>query len=104
LNIIQTSQRDKKDAHAKFGWQEFTTRILEIVSRQGGASYNNHHHQTGDHKLFAPPPLLPAHSSNGIVFMGWGEEAIQQIRAAGVASVSSIPLPSPPFFVYLPQY
>ncbi|KAA1068930.1 hypothetical protein PGT21_006064 [Puccinia graminis f. sp. tritici] len=89
LNIIQTAQRDKDEAHSRFGWQVFATRILEIVSRQGGGAFGNphhHHHQLSDQINPLAPHLDPAHSNNGIVFIGWGEEAIQQIRASGVAS------------------
>ncbi|OAV93184.1 hypothetical protein PTTG_08385 [Puccinia triticina 1-1 BBBD Race 1] len=71
LNIVQTTQRDDQKAHDKLGWQEFTAKILEIVSRDGGSSYTNSN-QRG--------------TSKGIVFIGWGEEATQLINSVGVLS------------------
>ncbi|KAI7947167.1 hypothetical protein MJO28_009075 [Puccinia striiformis f. sp. tritici] len=76
LNITQTTRRDNGTAHAKFGWREFTAKILEIVSRDGGSIYNDSS-QPASHTV-----------QKGIVFIGWGDEAIQAIESAGIASAS----------------
>ncbi|KAI9626099.1 hypothetical protein KEM48_010574 [Puccinia striiformis f. sp. tritici PST-130] len=71
-----TTRRDNGTAHAKFGWREFTAKILEIVSRDGGSIYNDSS-QPASHTV-----------QKGIVFIGWGDEAIQAIESAGIASSS----------------
>ncbi|KNZ60565.1 uncharacterized protein VP01_1536g8 [Puccinia sorghi] len=70
LNIVQTAPRDDETAHGKFGWQEFTRQVLQIVSREGGSVYS----EAGEDHSF----------QKGIVFIGWGEQASREIHAAGI--------------------
>ncbi|KNZ61754.1 uncharacterized protein VP01_1361g2 [Puccinia sorghi] len=73
LDIVQTARRDDETAHAKFGRQEFTRQVLQIVSWEGGSVYNDARADT----LF----------QKGIVYVGWGS---REIHAAGILPASSI--------------
>ncbi|PLW46407.1 hypothetical protein PCASD_05475 [Puccinia coronata f. sp. avenae] len=79
LNIIQTAPRDDPTAHAKYGWSEYATRVLEIVSRDGGSFYAPKKHPN---PIAAPP--LSSSDTKGLVFLAWGPHAIQHIRSAGI--------------------
>jgi hypothetical protein len=82
LNIIQTAPRDDPTAHAKYGWSEYATRVLEIVSRDGGSFYAPKKHPN---PIAAPP--LSSSDTKGLVFLAWGPHAIQHIRSAGILNV-----------------
>ena len=64
LNTVLTVDRGKAASHQKRGWETFTSKVIDVVDRYGGANL-------GDKGGFG------AGRGRGIVFLAWGNPAAQ---------------------------
>ncbi|KAI0749486.1 uracil-DNA glycosylase [Daedaleopsis nitida] len=64
LNSVLTVQKSLAGSHSKRGWETFTSTVIDVVDRYGGANL-------GDKGGFG------AGRGRGIVFLAWGAWAIQ---------------------------
>ena len=66
LNTCLTVKAGEAGSHSKRGWEEFTDKVIDVVDKFGGAN------------LAAPGAAL-AGRGRGIVFLAWGNWAIQRV-------------------------
>ena len=66
LNTCLTVKAGEAGSHSKRGWEEFTDKVIDVVDKFGGAN-------------LAAPGSFMAGRGRGIVFLAWGNWAIQRV-------------------------
>ena len=73
LNTCLTVQAGKAGSHSGKGWEKFTDKVIETVDKYGGANLSS-----------------ADGTSQGIVFLCWGNWAIKRVSKVNKARLTSL--------------
>lgn len=76
LNTVLTVEKGNAGSHQNRGWETFTSKVLDVVDRYGGANLGN---KGG----------FGAGRGRGIVFLAWGAPAAKCVAKLDTVSASA---------------